>query len=160
MKRKLPKHFDMNDIERVTLGKPRKAVPASSLRHLGKQSQKAVTKLDLIPWVGANKSGMADTVTLRATEFTSHCPVTRQPDFGVIEVIYGPDKHLVETKSFKLYLWRFRDVAKFNEAIVAEIADDFMSQVQPHHVRVTGTFNLRGGIGVTMACFRCRPDKR
>lgn len=118
-------------------------------RHLGRQSRGPVDRLDLIPWTGGHAH-----VTLRATELTSHCPVTGQPDFGMLNVTYVPGKNLVETKSFKLYLWSFRDKAVFNERLVARIADDFMRQVRPLGLKVEGIFNLRGGIGVTCVAER------
>ena len=42
-------------------------------------------------------------------EFTSICPVTGQPDFGILVIDYVPDKWLVESKSLKLYLQSFRN---------------------------------------------------
>ena len=38
-------------------------------------------------------------------EFTSLCPVTGQPDSGIITVEYIPDQRCVESKSFKLYMF-------------------------------------------------------
>lgn len=113
-------------------------------KHLGSQSQRAIRELDLIPWHGGHII-----VTLNATEFTSHCPVTQQPDFGSLVIEYCPNKHLIETKSMKLYLWQFRDRAEFNEEIVDRIAEAIVAQVKPYFVKVTGAFALRGGIGVT-----------
>lgn len=123
-----------------------RAPRAFTPKHLGKQSRDAVDKLDLIPWQGGHI-----VVTLNAFEFTSHCPVTAQPDFGGLSIEYCPGKHLIETKSIKLYLWRFRNRHQFNEAIVDEIAETILAQVKPAWVKVTGKFNTRGGIGVT-AC--------
>ena len=42
-------------------------------------------------------------VRLTAPEFTSICPVTGQPDFGIIIIDYVPNKLIVESKSFKLF---------------------------------------------------------
>lgn len=120
-------------------------------KHLGTQSQRAIDTLDLIPWKGGHT-----VVTLNATEFTSHCPVTKQPDFGQLVIEYCPDKHLVETKSMKLYLWQFRDRAEFNESIVDSIATDLFRQVKPVWLTVTGHFNTRGGIAVTAKAERYR----
>ncbi len=44
-------------------------------------------------------------VTLDAQEFTSVCPRTGQPDFGSVEIEYGPDTRCLESKSVKYYLW-------------------------------------------------------
>ena len=43
-----------------------------------------------------------------APEFTSRCPMTGQPDFGVVIIEYTPDRLCVELKSLKLYLQTFR----------------------------------------------------
>lgn len=119
------------------------------LKHLGQQSTEPVNELDFIDWDGADV-----VVTLNCSEFTSRCPVTKQPDFGSLKIEYSPRVRLVETKSLKLYLWKYRDTAKFNESIVTELADDFYRQVNPEWVEVTGTFNTRGGIAVTASAYR------
>ncbi len=114
------------------------------LKHLGSQSEEAVDVLDVIPW-----NYPPTIVQIDVTEFTSHCPVTKHPDFGKLRISYLTDKKLAETKSLKLFLRRYRDRAQFNEVIVNELAEDLFRQLEPTALRVTGTFNLRGGIGVT-----------
>ena len=54
-------------------------------------------------------------VRLTAPEFTSICPVTGQPDFGIIIIDYVPNKLIVESKSFKLFLFAFRNYGGFHE---------------------------------------------
>lgn len=110
---------------------------------LGRQTNAPVDRLDTIPWAHGKI-----VITIECTEFTSLCPVTSQPDFGRLTIEYEPSKRIVETKSLKLFLWRYRDRAAFNEQIVAEVAADFHGQVKPRWVRVTGHFNTRGGLGV------------
>ena len=110
---------------------------------LGRQTNTPTDRLDTIAW-----SHGKITITIECSEFTSLCPVTKQPDFGRIVIEYEPRERIVETKSLKLFLWRYRDRPAFNEAIVAELAADFHRQVKPRWVRVTGHFNPRGGIGV------------
>ncbi len=61
---------------------------------------------------------------IEAPEFTCLCPITGQPDFATIEILYEPNEHCVESKSLKLYLGSFRNVGTFHEAVVARIADD------------------------------------
>jgi len=116
------------------------------LEHLGKQSQDAIDQVDAIPWEGGDAL-----VTLNCTEFTSHCPVTKQPDFAKLVIQYAPNEHLVETKSLKLYLWKYRHRAQFNEKLTDEIANDLFKQLKPHWLRVEGEFNTRGGIQVCCA---------
>ena len=57
-------------------------------------------------------------------EFTSVCPKTGQPDFGVIEFRYVPDEVCVELKSLKFYLQSFRNDGIFYENVTNTILDD------------------------------------
>lgn len=81
-------------------------------------------------------------------ELASMCPVTEQPDLSDVVIEYEPDAWCVESKSLKLYLWRFRDRAVFAEALSAEIAGEVMATAQPRWVKVTLTQRPRGGIEV------------
>jgi len=119
------------------------------LKHLGRESNQPVDKVDLIEYPGE-----PITVRLDCAEFTSLCPVTKQPDFGTLVIEYVPDRHLVETKSLKLYLWRFRSEPSFNENLIDLVADDLYQQMRPRWLRVTGTFNPRGGIRITASAER------
>lgn len=112
--------------------------------YLGKQVRTPVTKLDPIPWMGAPGIN----IKLHCSEFTSHCPVTSQPDFATLLIEYTPCKFIVETKSLKLYLWTFRGKREFNEKLVDGIAKDFFKQISPEVVTVSGKFFARGGISV------------
>ncbi|KXK53340.1 MAG: 7-cyano-7-deazaguanine reductase [Chlorobi bacterium OLB5] len=49
----------------------------------------------------------------KANEFTSVCPKTGQPDFGVITISYVAAKKCVELKSLKFYLQSFRNEGIF-----------------------------------------------
>lgn len=89
-------------------------------------------------------------VTLETDEFTCVCPMTGQPDFATIRVQYVPDDKIVESKSFKLYLWSYREEGVFHEHVVNRILDDLVRTLDPHWCRVTGLFNVRGGIGITV----------
>jgi len=113
-------------------------------RHLGKKSTRPVDKVDLIPW-----KGQGTTITLDCMEFSSLCPVTAQPDFGEITITYCPKAHIIESKSLKLYLWRYREIGIFSEQLVNEIAADLYKQAKPVWIEVRGDFNSRGGIGIT-----------
>jgi 7-cyano-7-deazaguanine reductase len=79
-------------------------------------------------------------------EYTAVCPVTGQPDFGTIIVLYVPDKRCVELKSLKLYLWSFRDEGHYFEQVTNQILDDLARALRPRQVTVIGRFNVRGGI--------------
>lgn len=87
-------------------------------------------------------------VSLHTREFTCLCPKTGQPDFATIHVDYVPDQKVVESKSFKLYLWSYRNEGAFHEHVVNQILDDLQDILQAHWIRVSGEFNIRGGIGI------------
>ncbi len=56
-----------------------------------------------------------------APEFTSICPVTGQPDFGILVIDYVPNRWLIESKSLKLYLQSFRNHGAFHEDVTVTI---------------------------------------
>lgn len=85
-------------------------------------------------------------IVITAPEFTCVCPKTGQPDFATIRVEYVPDQHLIELKSIKLYLWSYRETGTFHEAVTNQILDDFVAVAQPRRMKITGDFNVRGGI--------------
>jgi 7-cyano-7-deazaguanine reductase len=85
-------------------------------------------------------------IAMECPEFTCLCPLTGQPDFGTIRVRYVPDALCVELKSFKLYLWSFRDEGAFHEAVTNRILDDLVAALRPRSLVVEGDFNVRGGI--------------
>ena len=89
-------------------------------------------------------------VSLYSSEFTCLCPITGQPDFATIQVDYVPDKKVVESKSFKLYLWSYRNEGAFHEHVVNQILDDLQEVLDAHWIRVRGIFNIRGGIDITV----------
>ena len=85
-------------------------------------------------------------------EFTCLCPMTGQPDFGVITFTYTPAKLCVELKSLKLYLQRFRNEGIFYENVINRLLDDFVKACQPRRLKVVGAFTPRGGISTTVTC--------
>jgi 7-cyano-7-deazaguanine reductase len=86
------------------------------------------------------------TIRMTLPEFTCLCPKTGQPDFATFDLEYVPDELCVELKSLKLYLWSFRDEGAFHEAVTNRIADDLARACVPRYLRLTGKFNVRGGI--------------
>jgi 7-cyano-7-deazaguanine reductase len=83
-------------------------------------------------------------------EYTALCPVTGQPDFGTIVVVYTPDRICVELKSLKLYLWSFHDEGHYFEQVTNLILDDLVRALRPRKLTVIGKFNVRGGIWSTV----------
>src|SRR5205823_15066557 len=64
------------------------------------------------------------TVTLTATEFTSICPRTVQPDFGSVTIEYTPRERCLASQPLKCYLWSYRVDGPCCESLAARIADD------------------------------------
>ena len=86
------------------------------------------------------------TIEIECPEFTSVCPKTGQPDFGVMTFRYVPDQKCIELKSLKLYLQKFRNEGIFYENVTNSILDDFVAKVQPRRVVLTAEFTPRGGL--------------
>ena len=66
-------------------------------------------------------------IEIVAPEFTSVCPKTGQPDFGLLTFEYIPGSKCVELKSLKLYLFAFRDRGIFYEDVINVILDDLVA---------------------------------
>lgn len=86
------------------------------------------------------------TVKFDTGEFTCICPKTGLPDFAHIYIEYSPGELCIELKSFKEYLVSYRDIGIFHEHAVNRILDDLVKASNPRYMKVTGHFNVRGGI--------------
>lgn len=116
-----------------------------TLTKLGNKNAKPERKLEVFP----NHAPGNITVTLHCKEFTSLCPSTNQPDYAQIEIVYVPDKFVVESKSMKLYLETYRNEGVFYEHLAVDIAEDFIKYVKPQSLTITVHFNVRGGIAIS-----------
>jgi len=92
-------------------------------------------------------------------EFTSVCPKTGLPDFGVLTIRYMPDKHCLELKSLKEYLHTYRNLGIFQENIVNRVLEDVVRWAKPVWAEVKGDFRPRGGISTTVVAKWPRPKK-
>jgi 7-cyano-7-deazaguanine reductase len=89
-------------------------------------------------------------IAIDCPEFTSMCPKTGLPDFGVIRIRYTPDTLCVELKALKYYLLEFRNKGIFYEAVTNQILDDLVAACRPRRMTVVGDFTARGGITTTV----------
>ncbi len=105
---------------------------------------------DMLEVIGNPYPSEVYKVKLYSEEFTSLCPKTGQPDFAKILVRYHPRSSLVETKSFKLYLFAFRNYKGFMERITNKIFEDLMEACNPVMLEIKADFNLRGGISLSV----------
>lgn len=99
------------------------------------------------------------TIEISSPEFTCLCPVTGQPDFAEITLRYIPDQYCVELKSFKLYLWSFRNEGAFHEAVTNQILDEVVGKIAPREATVIGKFNVRGGLYTTVTATHTAPGR-
>lgn len=86
----------------------------------------------------------------KVNEFTSVCPKTGQPDFGVITISYIAKKKCVELKSLKYYMQSFRNEGIFYENVINRILDDLANLLKPKWMEVKGEFTVRGGLQSTV----------
>ncbi len=89
-------------------------------------------------------------ITIEAPEFTSVCPKTGLPDFGMLVLRYVPGPSCLELKSFKEYLLAYRNVGIFYENVVNRVLRDVVASCRPVKASLTGVFNARGGMSATV----------
>ncbi len=99
-------------------------------------------------------------VQFNCPEFTTLCPITGQPDFAELKIMYIPDKMMVESKSLKLYLFSFRNHGDFHEDCVNIIMNDLIRLMDPRYIEVIGLFVPRGGISIHPYANYGRPGTR
>ncbi len=89
-------------------------------------------------------------ITIEIPEYTSVCPKTGLPDFGIITIWYIPDKKVMELKSLKVYILAYRNLGIFYENAVNRILEDVVKACQPKKALVRGEFTPRGGLSSTV----------
>ena len=85
-------------------------------------------------------------IHLEIPEFTCLCPRSGFPDFATITIDYVPDAYVVELKSLKLYINKYRNRQISHEATPNVILDDLISLLSPRWMRVVADFSVRGNI--------------
>src|ERR1700681_3590317 len=98
-------------------------------------------------------------IVIDVPEFTSVCPKTGLPDFGVLEIRYMPGKLCLELKSLKEYLLHYRNVGIFQENIVNRVLEDVVRAARPKWAAVKGEFRPRGGMGTVVIARYPKPKK-
>lgn len=86
------------------------------------------------------------TIDISFPEFTCLCPRSGYPDFAIINISYIPDKYIVELKSLKLYLNKFRNQHVSHEKVINIIYSDLLDLLKPRYLKVVGDFNPRGNV--------------
>jgi len=93
-------------------------------------------------------------IVTRYPEYTSVCPKTGLPDYGVITIEYEPRKLCLELKALKMYLLAYRNLGIFYENAVNRMLRDIVDATRPALCVVRGEFTPRGGLTTTVeACW-------
>ena len=98
-------------------------------------------------------------ITIEIPEFTSVCPKTGLPDFGIITIRYVPGDFCLELKSLKNYILGYRNLGIFYENAVNRILEDVVTACRPKRATVIGEFNPRGGIKSIVEAHYPRSDQ-
>lgn len=110
-----------------------------------KYGEKEIKESKLEVWENPNKEKDYQ-IEITFPEFTCLCPRSGYPDFAQIMINYIPDKSIIELKSLKLYLNKYRTEYISHEEVVNKIYRDLVSVLKPKFLEVIGDFNIRGGI--------------
>ena len=76
----------------------------------------------------------------------SNCPVTGQPDWASIEIVYqGPE---INREGLLRYIVSYRDHEEFHEQCVERIFMDVKERCCPTHLQVWARYTRRGGLDI------------
>ena len=121
----------------------------AALTQLGRPTpQPASPDQAVLERVANPRPGTHYLIRFTAPEFTSLCPLTGQPDFAHIVLDYVPGDWIVESKSLKLFLARFRNYGAFHEACTMQIADRLRETLDPVWLRIGAYWYPRGGMPI------------
>lgn len=91
-------------------------------------------------------AGAEVTETLRSGLLKSNCPVTGQPDWADLTLVYtGPR---IDREGLLRYLVSFREHAEFHEQCVERIFTDLLARCAPGSLSVEARYTRRGGIDI------------
>ncbi len=114
-----------------------------------KYGEKKISESKLERWDNPNPE-KAYNISIQSDEFTCLCPRSGYPDFAAIKVNYIPLKYIVELKSFKLYLNKYRNEYISHEKAANLIYDDINKLLKPNYLEVVAEFNPRGNVKTTI----------
>ena len=110
-----------------------------------KYGEKEIKEAKLEKWPNPNPEKNY-TINITFPEFTCLCPRSGYPDFATIKITYIPDQYIVELKSLKLYLNKYRNVYISHEEATNRIYDDLYSLLKPRFLEIIGDWNPRGNV--------------
>ncbi len=103
-------------------------------------------KPELLQTLDYEYTGKNIKITIETDEFGAVCPWSGLPDFGHIFIEYIPNKVIVELKSFKYYIYTYRNVGIYQEHALNHIYEDIQKVLHPKNLKITLTYNIRGGL--------------
>ncbi|HEV2265534.1 MAG TPA: preQ(1) synthase [Stellaceae bacterium] len=128
---------------------PKAKRPYRDLTLLGRNAALPASPDDAVLERVANPyPGTTYLIRFNAPEFTCLCPLTGQPDFAHFVIDYVPAKHIVESKSLKLFLASFRSHGGFHEDCTLRIANRVRAAIKPRWLRIGGYWYPRGGMPI------------
>jgi len=93
-------------------------------------------------------------------EFIAACPFSGLPDTGRLIIEYYPDGgRCIELKSLKYYVVSFRNVGLFQEGVTKRIYEDLKNKLSTERLKVTTSYNTRGGFDTTCIEGRLTPRR-
>jgi 7-cyano-7-deazaguanine reductase len=84
--------------------------------------------------------------TLYSDLLKSNCLVTRQPDWGSVQIAYKGNK--INREGLLKYLISFRNHNEFHEQCIERIFIDVMNRCKPEELTVYGRYTRRGGLDI------------
>lgn len=118
---------------------------------------KAIEKSQLEIWDNPEKKNNY-LIEITFPELSCLCPRSGYPDYATIKILYIPKNKLVELKSLKLYLNKFRNVSISHEGITNKIFNDLKKILNPRYLKVVGDFNPRGNVKTVITTSTNRND--
>ncbi len=110
-----------------------------------KYGEKEILEAKLEPWPNPNPEKNYR-INITFPEFSCLCPRSGYPDYATIKITYIPDKYIVELKSLKLYLNKYRNQYISHEEATNKIYDDLYNLLKPRFLEVVGDWNPRGNV--------------
>jgi len=110
-----------------------------------KYGERAIKEAKLEVWKNPSP-GKNYNIEITFPEFTCLCPRSGYPDFATIKINYIPDKLIIELKSLKLYLNKYRQVYISHEEATNRIYTDLKKILKPKFFELISDFNPRGNV--------------
>ncbi len=110
-----------------------------------KYGEKEILESKLEPWPNPYKDRNY-TIEITFPEFSCLCPRSGYPDYATIKIIYIPDEYIVELKSLKLYLNKYRNQYISHEEATNKIYEDLYNLLKPRKLEIIGDWNPRGNV--------------